>query len=218
MAVKAGVCVCVCRHTSVFEGYVIVLDPTAGCSLWLEVLVERAAEEPRCLQPRLWKHKYNTVKPMRSLHWVPLTTSSVETSTPLQRAGFFASKSFTAMLKVPLQRAPTYNNKQFLLHLFTRCKRDPVCIEGSFGHASGYCPFILDVKVWLLTTYRYSAYVQRMVHSGAGTSRGSGSFLLQSDPREPWDPTIEEDQHCWKQLEWRILSGAVTDAMNVKIP
>ena len=147
------VCVCVCRHTSVFEGYVIVLDPTAGCSLWLEVLVEPAAEEPRCLQPRLWKHKYNIVKPMRSLQWVPLTTSSVETSTPLQRAGFFASKSLTAMLKVRLQRAPTYNNKQLLLHLFTRCKRDPVCTEGSFGHASGYCPlyWMWRSDCWRLT-------------------------------------------------------------------
>ena len=34
-----------------------------------------------------------------SVHWVPLTKSSVTTSTRLQRADFFASKSLTAILK-----------------------------------------------------------------------------------------------------------------------
>ena len=33
------------------------------------------------------------------VHWVPLTTSSVTTSTCLQRVDFFDSKSLTAMLK-----------------------------------------------------------------------------------------------------------------------
>ena len=52
----------------------------------------------------------------QELHWVPLTTSSVITRTRLERADFFTSKSLTAVFK-------------FLLHLFIRCKRDPVYLH-----------------------------------------------------------------------------------------
>ena len=44
--------------------------------------------------------KKNRHKLVNNVHWVPLTMSSVTTSTLLQQADFFASKSLTAMLKI----------------------------------------------------------------------------------------------------------------------
>ena len=59
-----------------------------------------------------------------SLHRVPLTTSSVATSTCLQQVEFFALKPLTAILKVQLLRA--LFNELFSLHLFACAKRDSV--------------------------------------------------------------------------------------------
>ena len=47
------------------------------------------------------------------VHWVPLTTNSVTTSTRLQQADFFVSKSLTAMLNVRLSQVPACN-QQFI--------------------------------------------------------------------------------------------------------
>ena len=60
--------------------------------------------------------------------------SSVETSTS------FASKLFTAMLKIQLLWAPSYN-QQFSLHLYVHAKWDPECTAIRFvSHLWGIIP------------------------------------------------------------------------------
>ena len=61
--------------------------------------------------------------------WVPHTTSSV---TPSTQAGFFASKSLTALVKSSVTMSNTYT-EQFLLHRFTRCKQDPMYVMYSIA-------------------------------------------------------------------------------------
>ena len=61
-------------------------------------------------------------------HWVPLTTSSVTSSTRLERADFFATKSLTVMLKSSVTTT-THLKQATSLYFVTRCERDPVYMD-----------------------------------------------------------------------------------------
>ena len=71
--------------------------------LWIEGRLLKWFYSVYTLRRISWKmyDEIVTVSPLKCgyVHWVPLTTSSITTSSRLQPPGFFASKSLTAMLK-----------------------------------------------------------------------------------------------------------------------